>query len=204
MNKLALLLLVTAMPCVYSQSLKTEGLEQLNVFVTHGNRLFASNISDLTQVDFKNLRAVNIDRGQWQELKNGKGKSATNIGDGLYEFTEVRLTWGHRLDDDHWVVDYSWFWAAGSSNSSEIIQVFELRGGKVYITQQIEAVTHHGGRAMGVRFDPRKKLLTLKAVESDSPKGRCCPTKINILVFGWDGAQFRHISAKTVPFPEDH
>jgi hypothetical protein len=204
MNKLILLLLVTVMPCVFLQSLKTADLEGRNVFVTRGNRLFASNISEVRQMDFANLRAVNIDSGEWQELKNGKGKSLTNVGEGLHESTEVWLTWIHELDDSHWVADYDWEWIAGSSSHSNIFQVFELREGTVYITQQIEAVTHHGGRFTGAWFDTNKKLLTVKAVESDSPKGRCCPTHMNVVVFRWDGKQFRGISAKTLPLRKDN
>ncbi len=202
MNKLAFFLLVTAMPGEFSQSLKTADLEHLNVYLTRANRLFASNISDLTHVDFANLQAVEIDGGEWQKLRNGKGKSIHK--EDIPGFVEVWLNWAHALNEDHWVADYSWFWAAGTSNSSEIVQVFELRDGKVYITQQIEAVTHHGGRSVAAWFNANKKLLTVKAVESDSPKGRCCPTKMNVLVFRWEGKQFRCISAKTVPLPEDN
>jgi hypothetical protein len=200
MNKLALLLLVTAMPCVFSQSLKSKDLAQLNVFITRGNWLFASNISDLTHVDFANLRAVNIDDGEWQELRRGKGKTILEDG----SRTEVWLRWRHALNDNHWVAGYGWFEAAGSSNSSEVVQVLELRDRKVYITQQIEAVTHHGGKSAGAWFDTKKNLLTVKAVESDSPKGRCCPTHMNVVVFRWDGNRFRRISAKTVPIPQDN
>lgn len=198
MNKLAPLLLLAAMPCMLSQSLKTEGL---NVYVTRANRLFASNVSDLTHVDFANLRAVEIENSEWQDLRNGKGKSFTDIGEGIHERTEVWLKWAQALDDEHAVVDYSWFWAAGSSNSSEIVQLFELRDGKVYTTQQIETITHHGGRAVGAWFDANKKLLTVKAVAS-SGNGRCCPTHMNVVVFRWDGTRFRRISSKVLPLPE--
>jgi hypothetical protein len=200
MNKLAFLLLVAVMPFVFSQSLKTQDLEQLNVFVTRGNRLFASNISDLTYVDFANLRAVNIDGGEWQELRKGEGKTIRK--EDAPGFVEVRLNWVRALNDDHWVVDYGWFEAAGSSNSFAVVQLFERRDGKLYITQQIEAIMHHGGRSVGAWFNANKKQLTVKAVELDSPKGRCCPTRMNVLVFRWDGTQFRCISVKTVPLAE--
>jgi hypothetical protein len=199
MTKLAFLLLVTVTPCVFSQSLKTEKLEDLNIYVTCGNWLFASNISDLTRVDFANLRVVNIDGGEWQELRKGKGKSTREDG----SRTEVWLNWAQALNDDHWVVDYGWFEAAGSSNSVDIVQLFELRDAKVYITQQIEVITHHGGKAVGAWLDVNKKLLTVKAVAS-SGKGRCCPTHMNVVVFGGNGTQFRRVSAKTVPLPEDN
>jgi len=201
MNKMVFLFLVVAMTCVFSQSLKTKDLEDLNVFVTRGNRLFASNISDITHVDFANLRAVNIDGGEWQELRKGKGKTIRKEDDP--GFVEVRLNWAHTLNDDHWVVDYGWFEVAGSSNSYEVVQLFELRDGKLYITQQIEAVTHHGGKAVGAWFNTNKDLLTVKAV-ADSPNGRCCPTHMNVVVFRWDGTEFRRVSAKAVPLPEDN
>ena len=200
MNKLAFLLLVAAMPCVFSQSLKTE---ELNVYMTRSNWLFASDVADLAHVDFANLRAIEIEDGQWQELRKGRGKSATSIGDGLHQFTEVWLTWVYQLDAQHSVVDYEWEWVVGSSSHSNVVQVFELRDRKVYITQQIEADIHHGGDAVGAWFNADKKLLTVKAV-ADSPQGRCCPTEMNVLILRWEGNKFRRISAKTVPLPKEN
>src|SRR5262249_9451255 len=126
MSKLTFVVLLSAMPCVFAQSLKTE---DLNVFITNSSWFYASEITDLSRLDFANLRAINVEGGEWQELKRGCGKSKPNRGERI---TEVTLRWRHLLDPEHWVVNYDWFEAAGSSNSFEIVQVFELRDGKVY------------------------------------------------------------------------
>jgi hypothetical protein len=122
---------------------------------------------------------------------------------GLYEGgVEVELGWWRQLDPTHAVVDYLWTDGNGSSNQSEIVQVFELRDGKVFITQQVEADTH-GGDTAGARFDETTKRLIVKAVELDSPNGRCCPTHLNVVVFRWEGREFRQISARQTPIPPE-
>lgn len=75
MYKFAFVLFLVAAPCLFSQ---TKG-DNLNVYVTRASSLFASNVSDLHHLDLANLRAVLIElggqRGQWQALKHGRGKT---------------------------------------------------------------------------------------------------------------------------------
>jgi hypothetical protein len=196
MNKFALFLFLAVMPCLFSRSLKTE---DYNVYVSRPNVLFAADVSDFDRLDFANTRAVGRD-GEWQELKRGRGVARPNYG-GLRGRTEVTLGWQHPLDAEHWVVDYGWIWIAGSSSSSEFVQVFERRGDNVYITQEIEADTHHGGTPVGAWFNADKNLLTVKAVNYAPLEGRCCPSLMGVVTFRWDGNQFRRISAKRVPLP---
>jgi len=203
MNKFAFVLFLAVAPCLFSQKLKDD---DLNVYVTHSSSLFASNISDFHHLDLSNLRAVFIEasgsRGQWQALKNGKGKTVDINRYGEFEgATDVALAWQQPLDAKHWLAAYDWEWVGGSSSHSQIVQVFELRDGKVFITQQIEADTHHGGAAVGAVLNPSKKTLVVRAVELDSPKGRCCPTQINVVAFAWTGKQFRRVSAFRMPNP---
>jgi hypothetical protein len=203
MNRLALVLLISSAVCLAAQKLKQD---DLNIYVTHTSALFASNVSDFDHLDVRNSRAVHIDsdghKGEWQALKQGRGKTDYVTNYGVYQGgTEVDIGWIRRIDSEHMVVDYGWVWMAGSSSQSDIVQVFELRDGKVFITQQIEADTHGGDTAAGVRFDERTKRLIVKAVELDSPNGRCCPTRLNVVVFRWDGGKFRQISARQVPIP---
>ncbi len=165
MKKLACILLLSAAPFGISQKLKQK---DLNVYVTHTSSLFASNISDFNQMDIRNSRAVYIDpdgrTGEWQALRRGKGKTEYVSRYGVYGGgTAVQLMWWHSLDSEHMVVQYDWVQWFGSSSQSSVIQVFELRDGKVFITQQIEADTHGGGTAAGTWFDKNKKRLTVKA-----------------------------------------
>lgn len=196
-------MLIFATPFVIAQRLKEE---DLNVYVTHTHSLFASQVSGFDQVDLRNSRAVYISpdghKGEWQALKQGRGKTEYVSRYGGFEgATDVVLAWQKPLDAAHWLVAYDWEWVGGSSSHSQVVQVFELRDGKVFITQQIEADAHHGGRAVGAILNKEKKTLVVRAVEIDSPKGRCCPTHINVVAFIWTGTAFQRVSARQIPNP---
>jgi len=204
-KKLLIILLFLAAPFVIAQTLKQE---DLNVYVTHTQSLFASKVSGFDQVDLRNTRAVYIKedgrKGEWQALKRGRGRTDYTTHYGVYQGgEEVELDWWHLLDPTHVVVAYLWTEWYGSSSQFEVVQVFELRNDKVFITQQIEADTQGGGTAAGAWFNQGIKRLTVKAVELDSPKGCCCPTHINIVAFRWDGRKFRQIRARQARMPLD-
>jgi hypothetical protein len=201
MNKLAFLAFFAVVPTMFTQSLKTE---DFNIFVSAPiSRLYSESVSDFGKMDLANMRALQALDGKWQELKKGSGESRFRDG-GLTGTTSVWLDWQRPLDDEHWVAAYGWLWVAGTSSSSEIVQVFELRNGKVYITQEIEADIHHGGKPVGAWFDSRKKLLTVKAVNYAPLEGRCCPSLMGVVTFRWDGKRLRAIRAKHVPLPQDN
>ncbi len=205
MYKFAFVLLFIAAPSLFSQKIKGDNL---NVYVTHASSLVASKVSDFHHLDLANLRAVFIElggqRGQWQALKHGKGKTVEINRHGVFEgATDVILAWQQQLDPTHWLAAYDWEWVGGSSSHSQVVQVFELHDGKVFITQQIEADTHHGGRAVGAILNREKKTLVVRAVELDSPKGRCCPTYINVVAFIWTGSEFRRVSSRQIPIQSD-
>ncbi|HSK45432.1 MAG TPA: hypothetical protein VLA83_16255 [Candidatus Binatia bacterium] len=197
------MLLCIAAPSLLSQKIKGD---DLNVYVTDASSLFASNVSDFNNIDLANLRAVFIEpggkRGQWQALKHGKGKTVDINRHGVFEgATDVILAWQQQLDATHWLAAYDWECVGGSSSHSQVVQVLQVRDGKVFITQQIEADTHHGGRAAGAVLNKEKNTLTVRAVELNSPKGRCCPTYINVVAFSWTGSRFRRVSSRQVPIP---
>lgn len=203
MNRFAFVLVLACVPSVFSQTIKDD---DSNVYVTHTSVVFASRISDLNHLDLANLRAVFIEpdgsKGEWQALKHGRGRAVEINRYGEFEgATGVALAWQQPLDASHWLAAYDWEWVGGSSSHSQIVQVFELRDGKAFITQQIQADTHHGGRAAGAMLNAEKKTLIVRAVELDSPEGRCCPTRINVVAFAWTGRRFRRVSARQVPIP---
>jgi hypothetical protein len=203
MCKFVSVLFLIAAPCLFSQKTKADNL---NVYVTPASSLFASHVLNFHHLDLANLRAVFIEpggeRGKWQTLKNGKGKTVDINRYGEFEgATDVILAWQQVIDATHWLAAYDWEWIGGSSSHSQIIQVFEIRGDRVFVTQQIEADTHHGGKATGATLSKEKKTLIVKAVELDSPKGRCCPTYINVVAFRWTGSRFQQVSSHQVPIP---
>jgi hypothetical protein len=128
MNRTVFLLLVVMLPTLGARPTKAS---HENVYVTRSHALFASEISDWSNVDFANTRAIHVgsygEVQEWQTLKLGKGKTNNMSRSGVFEgMTEVHLGWRRSLDAEHWVVDYDWFWAFGSSNQSDIVQVFEF------------------------------------------------------------------------------
>jgi len=195
MKKLAFLLLLLGAPCLVPQTLTKE---DLHVYLTHASALFAAHTEDFSKLDFANMKALQVETGEWQELKQGRGKTA---GGSRVGTVEVWFSWQHRLDSEHWVAAYDWMWTAGSSSQSSIVQVFERRGDKVFITQQIEVDTHHGGRAVGAWFDPARRVLTVKAVNYAPFEGRCCPSLMGVVDFRWQGQRFHRTDAKRVLLP---
>jgi hypothetical protein len=200
MNKLVSLLLLAALPYLFSQSLKSE---DLGVYVTRTSLLFASNVSDFDHLDLANMRAVYAP-GQWQALKHGRGKTIerNRSGNSFLGSTQAWLRGRQSLDADHQLAVYSWEWVGGSSSQSVLVQVLELRGESVFITQRIEAEAH--GLGAGARFDPRNKLLTVKAVGFAEGDARGAPSFLGVVTFRWDGKQFHRVSGRKAPLPKSN
>ena len=204
MTQLARLLLLAVLPAVASQSLKNEDLG-VNVISKPG--LFASHVSDFSKMDLANMRAVNLgvygELEEWQKLKHGRGRTVAFGADGQVlagNQTDVRLESHEMLDADHQLVVYWWQWVGGSSSQSLIVQVLELRGDKVFIAQQIEADAHGAGAAAA--FNPKTRLLTVKAVGFAENDGHCCPSFLGVVTFRWDGQRFVRIRARRAPIPK--
>jgi hypothetical protein len=200
MNKLALVLLFFVSPLLFSK----KATDNTNVYVTETSHLFASDVSDISRMDFPNLRAFFLpldEYSAWQQLKKGKGRTQVTIGKGVWNATQVELEWQKQLDRDHMVVAYIWTWVTFTSYESEVVQVFERRDGKAYIVQQIVADRHNGEPDAGAIFDERTRKLTVKSVELDSPLGRCCPRYLNVVTFSWDGARLKRtiVSRRFLP-----
>src|SRR5260370_40946648 len=113
MNRTVFLLLFVMLPALGA---KPTEASHVNVYVTRTHALFASEISDWSNVDFANTRAVHVgsygEVQEWQTLKQGKGKTNNVSHYGVFEgMTEVHLGWRQSLDAEHWVVDYGGVWA---------------------------------------------------------------------------------------------
>jgi hypothetical protein len=202
MNALARLLLLAVLPAFASQSLKNE---DLGVDVVNKPGLFAAKVPDFSKMDLANMRAVNLgshgEIEEWQELKHGKGTTVYTSHSGLYEgTTQAKFVWQQSLDIQHQLAAYRWSWGAGSSRQSVLVQVMELRGEKVIITQQIEANAH--GCCADAKYDPKNGLLTVKAVGFAENDGHCCPSFLGVVTFRWDGHRFVRIRAGRAPIPK--
>lgn len=201
MNKLMALLFLAVVLCLPARSVDNQ---DSGVSVAQTSALLDGQASDIKDVDLANRPAVFLGRhGRVelrQTLRNGHGRRPWSESQGSQE---VKLAWHHPLDSRHLVAAYEWEWIAASSSQSAVVQVFELRESGLYITQQIDADMHHGGRAVGARFNPETGLLTVKAVSYAPREGRCCPSLMSIDTFRWNGRQFRPIRTTRVSLPAD-
>ncbi len=198
MFKSALVFLVGAATFLSSQKLKNE---DLGIFVSSKAGLFTKSVSGFTNLDLKNTRAVFLEPngriGEWQVLNRGRGKTVEFDGQGRVvagNSTQVRFEWQHGIDAEHLVAAYEWEWVGGSSTQSIVIQVVELRGDEVFITQQIEADAH--GSGAGAFFNSKDNSLTVNAVVFEETDAHCCPSALSTVIFHWDGKRFSRISAK--------
>jgi len=206
MKKLALVVLLTA-PFL---SLATQKNQDLGIYINYKPGLFLRKVPDFHKMDLKNTRAVYLESdgklGEWQALKQGRGKTVSLGPKGEVlagGSVDVWFEWQHALDANHLVAAYEWQWVGGSSSQSIIVQVFELRDDKVFITQQIEAEAH--GTGAGADINPQSNLLTVHALVFADTDGHCCPSSLSTVVFQWDGRLFRRIRARKGPEPkEDH
>jgi hypothetical protein len=205
MNKLALALLLAATPLLFPQTLKNE---DLGIDISNKPGLFLRKISDFSKMDLKNTRAVYLGYdgkiGEWQALERGRGKTVEFDRQGNAmggNSTEVRLRWQRSLDAEHQLAAYEWEWVGGSSSQSILVQVLELRGDAVFVTQQIEADAH--GTGADAILNTTTKRLTVKALIFTEGDANCCPSMLSTVVFHWDGKQFRRAGARRVPIPKE-
>lgn len=97
------------------------------------------------------------------------------------------------------VADYFWEWVGGSSSQSEVVQVFGCKNDRLLLIQQISNDSH--GQHAGVDYDVRSGILTVKSVRYGAG-AHCCPEKLDIVTFKWNGYTFEQLGWKTVPMPK--
>jgi hypothetical protein len=204
MKRFAIFLLLSFLPLLSSQTSRDEdfGIHT----VCHGSRLFVSKVPDFSKMDLKNMKAFFLDRdgkiGEWQALKRGHGKTTHLVKQsGVEVGSYTDLKWQRLLDSEHQVATYEWQWVGANTSESILVQVFEFREDKVFITQQIEAEAH--GPGAGADFNPRTNLLTVHSLVFSDKDGHCCPSSLSTVVFRWDGRLLRRISTSKEPIPKD-
>ena len=171
--------------------------------ISYPNYRYATNVSSLHEVDFKNLKVF------WFAGK--KPDSGAKLRNGAYErrskdnsYEKVHLDLVEFLDppessEQRAVIDLEWWDCGGSCTRVGRVQVFELQAGHPTVVQEIE-YDRHAPRT-GVQFDPRTQILTIVGRSNDDTPN-CCPKKLDVMRFNWDGKKFAFRSAKTKPVSE--
>jgi len=132
-------------------------------------------------------------------LRNGEGSQSSDKAP-LTSSAWLGRTW--LLEPNIMVATYSWEWVVASSSHLDVVQVVELRDHRLVVIQQLEFDTHHGGKNTGADYDPRTKILEIRAVGYSGSEGRCCPSKLKIVKYAWQTNRFHRVSAKILPMPE--
>jgi len=160
-------------------------------------------LRSIRDVNFGNLRIVIFDaKGRPAAqfpLRNGRLERARKIGG-----EEVDIGRAHYFKDpqngtERALVDLGWTSVGGSSGTTGILLVFEVRDGRLSIIQQINYDMHAPGTLY--KFYPGTRvLIVLGRTADDSP--HCCPKSLDEVTFGWNGKEFQAQSVQRLFFKE--
>lgn len=159
--------------------------------------VYASTVSSLNQVDFRNLR-VFYDPGDASDrgvvLHDGAYKKPHKYG---YEYVKLNSVELFKTKDKQFaIVSLIWMDCGGSCTNLGKIQVFTLRDGHPVVTQHFE----YDRDATGVSdsFTSGNDRLIIVA-RSEDHSAHCCPAHLDIVRLDWDGSKFVLKTSKTIP-----
>ena len=152
---------------------------------------YPDRVSSIRLVDFRNLLLHVFDeRGKVQlsaQLKDGLSnkREASGIQRDWFALVAISYVFGDGNADkpQHAVAVYDWVSAGASSVEFQVVQLYQVEGGRFTVVQQIRTYNRLKG---GAWFDPVSRRLTVKATdyrpESSAP--------LHTFVFRWDGSKF--------------
>jgi hypothetical protein len=151
-------------------------------------------------IDFKNLPL------HFAYVSRGRG-SVARLRDGHYEgrdskaecMEDVKLEATHHLqssapDRQYELAIYSWFEACGSSDTTGIAQIFELRDQRLKVVQQLYWDQHFDTEQPYFSFDEKSETLVVRTAHylvwkngiSDS---HCCVSAMDVIDLRWSGSR---------------
>ncbi len=157
------------------------------------NYAYDGTYESIRDVDFKNFRLrIFNERGKpgWRfTLQKGKFEGV------IYQcYEKVELGAVHYLDSEgetqRALILFDWFSACGSSGRSGYAQVFELAGGRLTVTQQIDFDMHVNTPGPFVSFDTKIKQLTTTSAHYMPGDAHCCVSAVDVVTYQWDGKRF--------------
>ena len=163
-----------------------------NYEVSSLHRRYATKVSSIHDVDFKNLKVFWHDQGV--KLHDGSFRHKQKLG-----YDEVHLGLSEFLASsegmvDHAVIDLEWRSCRIDCAVVGRVQVFRLQSEHPILVQEIEYDRSAPGT--GMRFDRQNQILTITG-RSDDRTLKCCPEHLDIMHFRWDGKSFVFQDAKT-------
>lgn len=140
------------------------------------------------------LHYYQLKGGQWSERYSSGGGEFWNLRDVEYFGSLHGATQRALLT----VTDLG---CGGSCSENGEVMVFELRKGNLFETQQI--TYNHQAPGAGVDFSPRTGVLVISGRHEDN-SAHCCPDKLDVATFKWDGKAFRVRSVKVQPVKQEN
>jgi hypothetical protein len=158
---------------------------------------YEDEFDSIRQVDFKNLIVhVFDDSGKVSlkaRLKKGKYSHEEPLDFQYVWFRSVHYLDSNGKEPGRAIVKFGYQGTAVSSCNSVMIQVFELRGKRLFLTQNIDFGEQDES---DTRFDWKRNTLQIVAIHP------CDPWSFKLAIgFRWDGAKFRKVSLKEIPTP---
>jgi len=153
------------------------------------NYSYTQPVASILEFDIRNQTLVLFDAGGktaiTARLQNGSFEE--HHADGSYisiNLGDVQYFDLYNEQPNHALATVKWIAAGASTSSSGLLQVFEIRGDRVVVTQQIRF--NRLAEGTGSSFNPETLQLTIKGVHG----GEHGTTIIDTGKFRWDGKKF--------------
>lgn len=165
------------------------------------NYRYLGSYDRMKDIDFRNVTAhIFYDQGKSEftaRLSNGSFEGRLKIG-----LDSVNLDAVHQLpaaspNTEYELVLLTWFSARGSSDTSGIAQVFELRDHRLTIKQQMNWDEHFEPDGPYVLFDEQSRTLTFRAAHYLPGDSHCCVSAVDVVTMRWNGIHFARIALRT-------
>lgn len=155
----------------------------------------------MKDIDFRNLTAhIFYNQGESEftaRLRNGSFERKLEIG-----LDSLRLEAVHQLpaakpNTEYELVLLTWFSARGSSETSGIAQVFELRDHCLTIKQQIDWDEHFESDGPYVSYEKQSRTLTFRTAHYLPGDSHCCVSAADVVTVRWNGISLSRTSVRT-------
>ena len=154
----------------------------------------------ISAVDFRNLELNIFDA-------SGHVRVRARLKDGVYESSGMPRDWV-ALDSISYfdfqagrpqfaLVSFRWTATGADASSYGGVQVFTIQNGWLTVVQQIFFIARHAGA--GAVFDSNTGMLFVNSSHYLQVDPHCCPSRQDVIRYGWSERGFRRLEVKTFP-----
>ncbi len=155
----------------------------------------------MKDVDFEDSAMLVFGKGGGIDLKAGlhKGQFERTVKTG---YDSVKLDAVYNLPAGGSITEYAvvlctWFSARGSSATTGIAQVFELREGRLMLVQQLEWDEHVETNRPFAVFDPASYRLIICVAHYLPGDSHCCVSAVDVVTLRWSKSKFIRKTVRT-------